>query len=769
MSTQPNTPLGTSDDFLATLESSASPTTFRQLANILLERGIPLIPLKVRSKDPSTEHGVYDGTTDAETISRWIDEYPAASNCGARASFDGYWFQDDDMGTLAVTYKVATGLDLPSTFTVKTSRGFHYYFVHDDTSRAARYGGKENAVIDIPGYKGEARCNNQYVVGPGSVHPSGAVYEIYNDAPIVAAPASLLAWLQIAYALSETLKGKSTKMQHDRQADPGFNKLFDVVGWKPLIDRLRNHTDARFHAPVLKPGKLMYCPIPGHYKPEDKGKAFNSEPFGVLKDAAMVHCFGCGFSGDMVAAVYALDGGKKRYKNMYACARAICKECNLKFEDFFPVKPTSAATTAETFVESGTIPTVRESGEVVRPILSETAYYGLAGAITKKLEPCTESHPAGLLLELMVSFGNMLGRCAYIQVEDTKHFTNEFMVKVGESSRSRKGTGKNRIRAIMEQVDPEWLRQRNVSGIGSGEVIIHLVRDPHTEYFFDKKKGTGARVTTDAGIDDKRLCVNLGEFQGILSVCHRPDNLLSVVMRDGWDGLPLHNLVKTNPASCAEGLLSLLADVTRADLTVSLSQADRANGFANRFLWAYVYRTKLLPEGGGDMDWSVEVPQLRQAVEFGRQVGRVFMDKAARDRWCRTVYPKLEREVPGIVGALTARASAHTMRLALLYALFDKSDHIRLEHLEAAEGLWQYCEDSVQAIFGNLLSPEQSKILEFLAGVDCATKTQLIHDCFKKNRKADLIDDDLQALEKSKKITRKEFNGGHQYRLVRGS
>jgi hypothetical protein len=407
--------------------------------------------------------------------------------------------------------------------------------------------------------------------------------------------------------------------------------------------------------------------------------------------------------------------------------------------------------------------------ELVRPTLSETAYYGLAGAITKKLEPCTESHPAGLLLELMISFGNLIGRCAYIQVEDTKHFTNEFMVKVGESSRSRKGTGKNRIRAIMEQVDPEWLQHRNVSGIGSGEVIIHLIRDAHSEYFFDKKKGTGSRVVTDAGIDDKRLCVNLGEFQGILSVCHRPDNLLSVVMRDGWDGLPLHNLVKTNPASCAEGLLSLLADVTRADLSVSLNQADRANGFANRFLWAYVYRTKLLPEGGGDMDWSAEVPLLREAIEFSKRVGRVYMDKAARDRWCRTVYPKLEREISGLVGALTARGSAHTMRLALLYALLDKSDHIRLEHLEAAEALWQYCEDSVQAIFGDLLSPEQSQILEFLTHVDYATKTQLIRDCFKGHRSADLIESDLRLLQNRKRIVAKSVDKVNQYRFAKSA
>ncbi len=403
---------------------------------------------------------------------------------------------------------------------------------------------------------------------------------------------------------------------------------------------------------------------------------------------------------------------------------------------------------------------------VVRPTLSETAYYGLAGAIVKKMQPQTEAHPAGLLVELMISFGSALGRCAYIQVEDTRHYTNEFMVKVGESSRARKGTGKDRIRAIMRQVDPDWLKTRSVSGIGSGEVIIHLVRDPHNEWVFDKKKGNGSQVMTDAGVEDKRLCVNLGEFQGILSVCHRPDNLLSVVMRDGWDGLPLHNLVKNNPASCAEGLLSLLADTTRTELSVSLSQAERNNGFANRFLWVYVYRTQLLPEGGETIDWTAEAQRLRDAMEFGRQVGRVFMDKPAHDFWCRTLYPKLEREIPGLVGALTARASAHTMRLALLYALLDKSDHIRIEHLEAAAALWQYCEDSVQTIFGDLLSPEHMKIMEFLRVHGAATKNNIIHDCFRGNRKADLIQADLDLLKSREKITVKDVDGVPQYRTV---
>lgn len=744
-----------------TVRKTTAPTPFQQRADILLVRGIPVIPLQVKSKDPCTDHGAMDGTTNTDTIDHWVEEYPTASNCGACAFFDGYWFLDDDMGTLAATYKTATGQDLPETFTVKTSRGFHYYFQHDDASRAARYGGKENAVIDIPGYKGEARCNHEYVVGPGSVHPSGMVYEICNDAPIVAAPPRLLEWLQTAYSLSESIKGKSAKLQSDRKADRGFSKLFDAVGWKPLVKRLNQHPDRRFHNPVLKPGKLMYCPMPGHYKPADKGVAFSATPFGVLKDAAIVHCFGCDYSGDMVATVYALNGGKKKYKSMYDCARAICKEENLNFDDFFPAKPSEPREkqNSKDRVESGPSPTTispASHAAIVRPSLDETMFYGLAGTIAKKLEPRCESHPVGMLVELLISFGSALGRSAYIQIDDTRHFTNEFMVKVGESSRARKGSGKNRIRALMTLVDPMWVKDRCVSGVGSGEVLIYLVRDPRSAWVLNKRTGEGRRVLVDDGVADKRLCVNIGEFQGILAVCHRPDNLLSVVMRDGWDGLPLHNLVKNDPARSEEGLLSIMSDTTMMDLSVGLSQADRNNGFANRFLWVYVYRDHLLPEGGGDMDWTVEVPQLQDALEFGRQVGRVFMDKPARDLWCRTLYSKLEREIPGLVGAITGRASAHTIRLALLYALLDKSAHIRVEHLEAAAALWQYCEDSVQIIFGELLSPEQSQILDFVSAVGPTTKSRLIRDCFHGHRKADLIQHDLNVLVSREKLTVKE-------------
>lgn len=401
-----------------------------------------------------------------------------------------------------------------------------------------------------------------------------------------------------------------------------------------------------------------------------------------------------------------------------------------------------------------------------RPVLRDEVFYGLAGVVTKKLEPCTESHPAGLLVEFLIYFGNVIGRSAYVQIDDTKHFTNEFAVKVGESSRARKGTGKNRIKKIFEDVDSEWLKNCNKSGIGSGEKIIHLLRDPRSEMIVGKKSGVAKMTLVDAGVRDKRLNVNTGEFQGVLAVCHRSDSLMSVVLRDGWDGNPLYNEVKNDPASCQEYLLSVMADTTSTDLSINLSQADRKNGFANRFLWVYVYRTKLLPFGGGDIDWTMETMQLRDAVQFARGVKRVFMDEGARKLWSRTLYPKLERDIPGLVGALTSRGSAHTLRLAMLYALLDQSAHIQREHLEAAYALWQYCEDSAQKIFGELISPEQQQILDFLGVRSAATKTQLYRECFKNNRKADLIQNDLNVLVALKKVVAAPQDGVPWYSKI---
>src|ERR1700686_2475189 len=136
MSSQPITT--SNDEFLASLEPSAlasasdttstmdrilrslAPKTFQACTGAMLLRGIPIIPLLPKSKEPCTPHAAYDATTDPAIIARWVEEYASSSNCGACARFDGFWMLDDDIGTLAAKYKQDTPEGLPQTFTVKT-------------------------------------------------------------------------------------------------------------------------------------------------------------------------------------------------------------------------------------------------------------------------------------------------------------------------------------------------------------------------------------------------------------------------------------------------------------------------------------------------------------------------------------------------------------------------------------------------------------------------------------------------------------------------
>ena len=68
--------------------------------------------------------------------------------------------------------------------------------------------------------------------------------------------------------------------------------------------------------------------------------------------------------------------------------------------------------------------------------------------------------------------------------------------------------------------------------------------------------------------------------------------------------------------------------------------------------------------------------------------GPITFSDAARER-CTGIYQQLSTARPGLVGAATARAEAHTARLALIYALLDLSEHIGLEHLEATLAVWR--------------------------------------------------------------------------------
>jgi len=92
------------------------------------------------------------------------------------------------------------------------------------------------------------------------------------------------------------------------------------------------------------------------------------------------------------------------------------------------------------------------------------------------------------------------------------------------------------------------------------------------------------------------------------------------------------------------------------------------------------------------------------------------------------VYPILAGDRPGLSGALTARAAPLTLRLALLYALLDRSAVIRAPHLMAGLALWDYCERSVRFLFGDRTgNPVADDIRELLGDApNGLTRSELV-------------------------------------------
>lgn len=366
----------------------------------------------------------------------------------------------------------------------------------------------------------------------------------------------------------------------------------------------------------------------------------------------------------------------------------------------------------------------------------EQCLYGLAGEIVKRLMPETESHPAAILLHILTRFGSIIGRTAHYVAESTEHYGNLFVVIVGKTSKGRKGTANDQVEKIFRGIDPPWENTCQSGGFGSGEGVIHAIRDDRTD-----KKGKAM-----PGVHDKRIFIREGEFSRILQTAKREGNLLSQIMRDGWDGKSLRNNVKTDPATATDPHMSCICDITINEINLRLDQADRLNGFANRFLWVFVERTKLKPFGGRDIDWSHEQAQLRAAVKFASEQKRIFMTEAARRMWSRN-YRELSKDRDGIVGGVTSRSEAQVIRLALLFAMLDRKDHIWSCHLQAARTVWDYCLRSVSYIFGEsgLITDEQRRMLdEVKQGPTSQADFYRLFNC---NRPSGLIKADIEALE----------------------
>jgi hypothetical protein len=332
---------------------------------------------------------------------------------------------------------------------------------------------------------------------------------------------------------------------------------------------------------------------------------------------------------------------------------------------------------------------------------AEATYHGVLGDIALAVGPHTEADPVGVLGTLLAMFGAACGD-GHALYQGSLQRANLSVLLVGATGfAGRKGTALDVARSVFRlaypALDSIWL-----VGVASGEAITgHLGRH-------DGQEGRP---------DEHRVLIVEPEFGRVLTIMNREGSTLSAVLRNAWDGVPLGHARARDESLVTRHHVAMLGHVTPIELRQKLTDTDAANGFANRLLFLAVRRSRLIPfPKAPDELVRQYVRPLHQAIVEAQAPREMEMDEGALDRW-ETFYGELALAPRhGLAGVVTGRHEAQVARLALVYALADRSAVIGVAHLEAAIALAEYARRSVVWALGDSTGNRHADVLRGMLG-----------------------------------------------------
>ena len=670
-------------------------STTTAAAGFYLKKGWYSVPVPAKTKGPKISGWQKLRITDKE-----IPEYfKTGGNIGIITGDASGGLCDID---LDCAESVAAAILLPATLTSGRSEspGSHWWFITDKTPEYWKASDLEgNTILEVRGNE------HQTIVAP-SVHPGGNLYRWENCAEPVRISGAELSQLSREVATTALLRRYWTRESRNRN-----NLAMATAGF--LARRL----------PIEKVLRLIEAAAGDDEELKDRLHAA-SVTLAKLE------------AGQPVTGAPTLDqmvpGLGKRLLDWWG--------------------PTLQA--SDTFNSLNSLisqPQVAPWPQCLAP----EAFHGLAGKIVYALDPHTEADSAALLTNLLVAAGVLFGDKPHFRIGGDKHPPRLFGILVGQTSKARKGSSWGIIKAFLAPAI-EYFNKLAVSGLSSGEGLIWAVRDPIIKREPIKTKGrvTGHQeVETDPGVADKRLLVVETEFVRTLKVMGRDANILSSIIRQAWDDGDLRVLTKESPAVATAAHISILGHITIEELLRSLDSTESANGFANRFLWIAVKRSKCLPEGGClvDDELSPLREEFKKVIESSSQVGEVCWSEDAKKIWAK-IYPRLSDGHPGFFGSMIGRAETQVIRLSLIYALLDGCPSVKPEHLFAALAFWDRVEESVRHIFGEKTGyPLADAILSAIRNAGSMAQVD-ISNSFGRHQSAEALEKALDFLQEAGKI-----------------
>ena len=154
-----------------------------------------------------------------------------------------------------------------------------------------------------------------------------------------------------------------------------------------------------------------------------------------------------------------------------------------------------------------------------------------------------------ILSSLLVLAGAAVNRGPYILAGNARHAASLFANNVGETAKGRKGTAFAVGKSFMAYGDPDFITKRIHGGFGSGEKIVDTVAD-------DEEDGT----------HDTRLVIREPELGRMLKLAGREGSILSMIVRDGWDGTRLEARSRARESIASDYHFGALGDITIEEL-----------------------------------------------------------------------------------------------------------------------------------------------------------------------------------------------------------
>lgn len=785
----------------ATPERAGEPD-FKEIAMAAVARGeTRILPILVGGKNPIIKwaHLPIHDVSPAEwqgLNTKWIEElaaaYPNANACTVARADEYLYIDEDKSEEFRAGFQTFAGEPFPRTHTTSARPNRRQSgWKQTEYSRKMLWnivqGKTKDQMFSI-------RFHNLYVLAEGSVHPKGTAYTAVDDSPLMPIPDALVDYI-LSLVVNVTFeRGQRVELNEDGAQKEGGNWFESFSLDEPFIHGDIDNTVKDFiwyyikHKNVGDGGQLFEeiekkFETNGCYEPDGQ------TPFNWNREQIRKKCFDkaktitTGEQDRQAAMKEALSEATKIGEQAAALAQTMQPSTlKLNQQPDVPVAPapkTSAvsavlvdddpnwqyALTREEYDEQlekeyPVIPLKIGPG----PSWDDEIMYGVVGEMVRKIAVYNEAHPAGIYLDFLVSLGSIIGHDPYFNVNSTRHCTNEFLARVGDTSKSRKGTGREEVNRVLSMIDPRWFTECSASGFGSAEAIIYNIRDDAVKQVRKQRSNTFENVPIQ-GVKDKRLMIREGELASVFQLAGKRESRADIVLRDGWDSVPLNNKVKgntngiNNSASVQHPHISISADTTRHELMSKMPPGADSNGFGNRFLYCYVTRVKMCPQGGPIPDLIEEVERLGRAIALARCAGCVGLSTAARKLWGR-MYQKLEEESSigsTLACSMMARGPAHVRRLALILCLLDEPEavggfQVEVEHLRAAKAIWDYCAESTRFIFGGL-TREQQSIHDWLTRIGSKTVSEITQQLFHKNRKVEWVRHQVNALIGANKAT----------------